>query len=169
MSVAKKSKISWELAIKVANRVELKSVKLLNCNCKQAPNCPEGEKDVVDKRTSQFEVNKEEKIIGVFIKFFLNAFGKGVEQKNENSFLRIEATFLLLYSITSIEDLDDRAFSSFAELNGVYNAWPYWREFVQNITSRMQLPTLTIPVFRITHPPSKEATNKKETALKTET
>jgi preprotein translocase subunit SecB len=56
---------------------------------------------------------------------------------------------LLLYNIKSFEGLDEKAFMSFAELNGTYNAWPYWREFVQNITNRMQLPTLTIPVFRI--------------------
>ncbi len=161
-----KNEISLALAVKVADRVDLQSVKLLTCDCKQNPNCPTGKKAFDIEKTSQFEVNKEQNIIGVFIRFALNAFGEGVEQKKENSFLSIEATFLLLYSIKSMEGLDDGAFCSFAELNGAYNAWPYWREFVQSITSRMELPTLTVPVFRISSLPSKAATNKNETPAK---
>jgi len=37
----------------------------------------------------------------------------------------------------------------FAETNGLYNAWPYWREFVQNTAARMSLPGLTVPVLRL--------------------
>ncbi len=115
---------------------------------------------------ARFEVNKEKKLVGVYIRFKLNAFGEKVEQKKANSFLNVEATFSLLYSINSLEDLDDTALNSFAEVNGTYNAWPYWREFVQNITSRMELPTLTVPVFRIAPTPSKEATKKDEAPVK---
>jgi len=38
---------------------------------------------------------------------------------------------------------------AFARTNGIYNAWPYWREFVQNMIARMNLPPLVIPVFRL--------------------
>ncbi len=113
-----KNEISLASAIKVADRVDLQSVRLLDCDCKQKPNCPEGQKTFDIEKTSRFEVGKEKNIIGVFIQFVLNAFGEGVEQKKENSFLNIEATFLLLYSINSVEDLDDMSFRSFAELNG---------------------------------------------------
>lgn len=162
-----KKEINLESAVKVAKRVDLQSIKLLACDCKQKPECPPGKKDFDTEKTFRFEVDKEQNIIGVFIRFVLNAFGEGVEQKRENSFLNIEATFLLLYSIKSVEGLDDVSFSSFAELNGTYNAWPYWREFVQSITSRMELPTLTVPVFRIPPPTAKPAESKDEPALKT--
>jgi hypothetical protein len=89
------------------------------------------------------------------VMFTMRAFGKDDPQKEESAFLTIAADFLLVYSITDVSDLDDASFRSFAELNGTYNAWPYWREFVQNITSRMDLPTLTIPVFRLPCGPSK--------------
>jgi preprotein translocase subunit SecB len=164
-----KDEISLVSAVKVADRVSLQSVKLLACDCKQKPKCPDGQKAFDMEGTSRFEVNKEQNIIGVYIQFVLNAFGKEeVERKKENSFLNIEATFLLLYSISSVEDLDDTAFRSFAEVNGTYNAWPYWREFVQSITSRMELPTLTVPVFRISSVPSKTAANKDEPPVKVE-
>jgi hypothetical protein len=160
-----KNGITFTNAVKVSDRVDLQSVKLLACDCKQKPKCPEGPKTFDIERTSRFEVDKEQNVVGVFIRFVLNAFAEGVEQKPENSFLTMEATFLLLYSINSTEGLDDDAYKSFAELNGMYNAWPYWREFVQSITSRMQVPTLTIPVFRISPPKAKPAAATNEEAM----
>lgn len=161
-----KKEISLASAVKVADRVDLQSVKLLACNCKQKPKRPAGRKAFDMAGDSRFEVDKEKNVIGVFIRFVLNAFGEEVERKKDNSFLNIEATFLLLYSISSVEDLDDAAFRSFAEVNGTYNAWPYWREFVQSITSRMELPTLTVPVFRIAPTPTKADTKKDEAHVK---
>jgi len=161
-----KNEISMASAVKVADRVELQSVRLLECDCRQKPKSPTGKKTFDIEKTFRFEVNEEENIIGVFIRFVLNAFGEEVEQKKENSFLNIGATFLLLYRINGMEGLDNTAFKSFAELNGTYNAWPYWREFVQSITSRMELPTLTIPVFRFSSLPSKKVTNENVTPVK---
>ena len=161
-----KKEISLASAVKVADRVDLQSVKLLACNCKQKPKRPSGRKAFAMEGNARFEVDKEKNLIKVFIRFVLNAFGEEVEPKKENSFLNIEATFLLLYSINSVKDLDDAAFSSFAEMNGTYNAWPYWREFVQSITSRMELPHLTLPVFRIAPAPSRAAAKKKKTPVK---
>lgn len=161
-----KKEISLASAVKVADRVDLQSVKLLACSCKQKPKCPSGRKAFDITGNSRFEVDKEKNLIGVFIRFVLNAFGEEVERKKGNSFLNIEATFLLLYNIKSLEDLDDETFRSFAEVNGTYNAWPYWREFVQSITSRMELPPLTVPVFRIAPAPSKATTKKSKTLVK---
>jgi preprotein translocase subunit SecB len=165
VDTAEQTEISWKSAIKVADRVELQTVKLLECDCKQTATCPDGKKAFNIEDTVQTEIDKEHNNIGVFIKFALKAFGEGVEQKKENSFLGIEATFLLLYNINNMEGLDDGAFHSFAELNGTYNAWPYWREFVQSVTSRMQLPPLTIPVFRISQKTTTD--KKKEDVVKT--
>jgi hypothetical protein len=38
---------------------------------------------------------------------------------------------------------------AFADLNGVFNAWPYFREFVQSATVRMGLPAFVVPVLRL--------------------
>jgi hypothetical protein len=161
-----KKEVSLASAVKVADRVDLQSVKLLTCNCKLKPECPAGRKAFDIEGNSRYEIDEQKKNIMVFIQFMLNAFGEEVERKNENIFLNIEATFELLYSINSIEELEDEAFKSFADVNGMYNAWPYWREFVQSITSRMELPTLTIPVFRIQSPSRKPAKTSKEVSEK---
>ena len=163
---ANNSKNKWDSAINVSDRVELNSVRLIASNCQQNPTCPPGQKACDIEKTVRFDVDKGQNIIGVFVNIVLHAFGENIEQKKENSFLKIDATFLLLYHIKSLEGLGDEDFRNFAELNGVYNAWPYWREFVQNITGRMELPTLTMPVFRIVSPP-KTKSPKKELVGKT--
>jgi preprotein translocase subunit SecB len=56
--------------------------------------------------------------------------------------------------VTSLEGLTEAHLDAFAKTNAVFNAWPYWREFVQSTTVRMGLPPLVTPVFRFpTQPP----------------
>lgn len=162
----KKIEISFESAVKVSDRVEFQSVKLLSCVCMQKKKCPVGPKAFDITKTSRYEINDEHNVIGVIVQFGLHAYGKGVEQKKKNSFFDIDATFILSYSISSCDGLNDIEFNNFAQLNGIYNAWPYWREFVQSITSRMGLPTLTVPVFRFVKSPSKIGTEQKAAPLK---
>jgi hypothetical protein len=34
-------------------------------------------------------------------------------------------------------------------INPIFNAWPYWREFVQSMSTRMGYPALTVPLLEI--------------------
>lgn len=43
--------------------------------------------------------------------------------------------------------------SAFAKVNGVFNAWPYFREIVQAATLRMDLPPVVLPVYRVPQQP----------------
>ena len=43
-------------------------------------------------------------------------------------------------------------------INPISNAWPYWREFVQSMSSRMGFPALTVPLLEIV--PKKAATKE---------
>ncbi len=63
--------------------------------------------------------------------------------------LTIEATYQLAYSITTVPGLTQAHYDAFAESNAVFNAWPYWREYVQNVLGRMGLPSLTIPTLKL--------------------
>lgn len=60
----------------------------------------------------------------------------------------IEATFLLVYSIDQSIPLEHECLEHFANTNGPYNVWPYWRELVQTGASRVGLGAITVPVFR---------------------
>jgi preprotein translocase subunit SecB len=61
----------------------------------------------------------------------------------------VKATFELCYRLPSDFAPEEADLSSFAEMNGVYNAWPYWREYIQSTISRMNLPPVVLPLFRI--------------------
>ena len=75
--------------------------------------------------------------------------GKGRRSRRVPPLLSIEVTVELHYRIPRIRDFSAQDLSKFANINGVYNAWPYWRELIQNLSLRMGLPPLVLPVFRI--------------------
>jgi hypothetical protein len=60
----------------------------------------------------------------------------------------LEATYLLVYMLKADAEKPEDALQHFAELNGTYNVWPYWRELVQTVTGRVGLAAITVPVFR---------------------
>lgn len=60
----------------------------------------------------------------------------------------LDATYLLVYRLKGNEERPDDALQHFAELNGTYNVWPYWRELVQTVAGRIGLASIVVPVFR---------------------
>ena len=64
--------------------------------------------------------------------------------------LSVDAAFMLTYSMaTGDEEIDESAVTAFASTNAVFNAWPYWREYVGTSISRATYPHLVVPVLRI--------------------
>lgn len=155
---------SLKNAVQVAEQVELKEVRLLGCDCSQSIKNIQGSKSFDIDRNVEVQVDREAKRIFVIADFGLKAF---LENEKDVPFGTIKATFLLVYDAENISEMPDEYFESFGKTNGVYNAWPYWREFVQNATTRMGLPSLTIPVFRIAKSATKELQqDKRETSKK---
>lgn len=37
----------------------------------------------------------------------------------------------------------------FADANGIFNVWPYWREMVHTLAHRMELPLPMLPLYRV--------------------
>ena len=84
------------------------------------------------------------------------------EHAKEDPLVSIETSFELQYSLPEKFHTDPETLTTFAETNGLYNAWPYWREFVQSTFARMGLPPVVLPLLR-----AREAMEKTE-AEKTE-
>lgn len=131
------------LALEVSERVLLQDVHLIGCKS-ELLSFPT-EKDNVHEVTGHAipNVNKEDKTIFIVTHFNLHTANDYGEE-----LARLEADFLLVYKATSLEGLEKANYTEFATYNGVFNAWPYWREFVNNMTARMQLPPLTLQVYR---------------------
>jgi hypothetical protein len=97
--------------------------------------------------------------------------------------MKIEAAFCISYYVEESlpgpfhPDYDDETSSLFLHhfmtLNPIYHSWPYWREFVQSMSSRMGFPALTVPLLEIaakktatqepkSQPVKKQATRRKK-------
>jgi Uncharacterized protein conserved in bacteria (DUF2188) len=61
----------------------------------------------------------------------------------------VVAQFRLTYALERAGELTDHDFEQFAHWNAVFNAWPYWREYVSSIISRAQLPQVIVPVMGV--------------------
>lgn len=149
--LGKKTKaIDYKLAVVVSDRVNVQDVRLIETRCGQSPGANQGKHFLEIDCDTRVEVDKERKCVLVFPTFTLNGFRS--ESKRDEPDLTIKATFVLLYSLNSCRGLKKENYEAFADTNGIYNAWPYWREYVQSVIGRMNLPPLTIPVFRLVEP-----------------
>ncbi len=71
-------------------------------------------------------------------------------ESREEPVVSVKAGFELKYRLPKGLAVTRRDLSTFAKLNGVFNAWPYWREFIQNTVTRMNLPRIILPLYRLT-------------------
>src|SRR5262249_16336477 len=61
--------------------------------------------------------------------------------------VRIRTVFEVTYTLPEEVAASDAELNAFAQLNGTFNAWPYARALIQNLSTSMNLPPITIPVF----------------------
>lgn len=61
----------------------------------------------------------------------------------------IVARFRLTYRLDTEDPPDPGDVEQFAHWNAMFNAWPYWREFVASIINRGQLPRFVVPVMGV--------------------
>jgi len=134
-----------DLAAPVSARVQIKHVVLAEAAASRKARQKGPPADLTLNVNVKTEANRKEHLIEVLPRFTLVAMDQG---ENGGEQLRIEALFVLQYEVSSFEGLRRPNIDAFGELNGLYNVWPYWREYVQSTTVRMGLPPLIIPVFR---------------------
>ena len=96
-----------------------------------------------------FQFNKVAQLIQVRASFSLKLVPQSEESCQSEDPLSIQASFVLIYSVDTTEYLTEANIQAFAAINGVFNAWPYWREFIQNTGARMGAPGIVVPVFRL--------------------
>ncbi|MBF0261930.1 MAG: hypothetical protein HQL97_08880 [Magnetococcales bacterium] len=63
----------------------------------------------------------------------------------------IECHLVAIYTVNgSLPDM--QTIEAFADTSVLFNLWPYWREFVQESSQRLQWPTIRLPLFKFTNP-----------------
>lgn len=67
----------------------------------------------------------------------------------EKTAVSVQATFELAYLLPADMQASEEELNDFARINAIFNAWPYWREFIQSTVTRMNLPPVVLPLFRL--------------------
>lgn len=68
-------------------------------------------------------------------------------KKPEDDGFRIHANYGLIFRFEQMKSLDPAAVVDFCLKVGATTLWPYWRELVQSLTTRMGLPGLRVPLL----------------------
>lgn len=134
-----------DLAALVSDRVQIKHIILAESVARRRALYAGPPAELSLKVHVKTKANEKDNLVQVFPRFTL--IGRDGDD-GADELLRVEALFVVQYRVPTLEGITEKHLSAFGELNGVYNVWPYWREFVQSMTVRMGLPSLTIPVFR---------------------
>lgn len=144
--ISKTEKTADEKWCEISNSIELKDIRQISGTFKQTPEASIVKKTIDLQRDVKVEIDNENKMIFVVADFKLKAYS---DEEKSCEVLEISASFLIAYKLDELKIFVDEDFKFFANNNGIYNAWPFWREYVQSASTRMGLPTITIPVFRI--------------------
>lgn len=135
------------LAACVSDQVQIHDVRLVRSHSNCHPAAFRSELEVRFSHAATAQVPREPKSIVAVVVFKMSA--TRPETAEPAPVVEVSATYVLTYSLGSTDGLTKDHYSKFAQHNATYNAWPFWREFLQNTLVRMGLPPLTLPVFRI--------------------
>ena len=131
---------------KISKLVELRDIRQISGSFEQKPQALIAKKNIVLERKASVEIDEDNKMIFVVVDFGLKA---NPEDDKDSTVINISASFLVAYKMEEFKTFVNKDLKCFADNNGIYNAWPFWREFVQSASVRMGLPAITLPVFRI--------------------
>lgn len=122
--------------------MELVSIALKECNA-QLIHDPEPELVVSINSESSYKSIDDSNFL-IIQKYSLSA------DKNEKAYLTIECVYNLKY--TSKDKITDDFFNVFKNISIPNTLWPYFRELVNDITSKMHLPPLILPLVKTVTP-----------------
>lgn len=91
------------------------------------------------KEDAQYSYEDEELIIKS--KYALTA-----KNNDKKIVIKIESVFIVVFESTS--SINDEFFEIYKEISLPLNVWPFFRELVNSITSRMNIPPLTLPLLK---------------------
>lgn len=141
--------VDMAVVARIARATRLESVSLTALDCKlltksEALLSSDPEVSIVPSASHALEAGD---ILAVRANCFVGFVGK-----DKVDHLRILTEYELKYRLR--ERFEDKALEQFASVNGIYNAWPFFREAVHSVMCRMALPPFTLPLFTVGKAPS---------------
>lgn len=132
---------------RVARRVEILSVDLLEAHFDRrddsvlpAPTV-EGRPEITI--AAEWDISADDGLLGCVFTFATEL---------ADAPYQIVARFRLLYRLSGGGPPKSEDIEQFAYWNSVFNAWPYWREYVSSTINRAHLPPFIVPVMMVPMP-----------------
>ncbi len=151
--------LDMEAVARVAQKAVLEEIYLVDAKMNRESKDISVKTLSLEHKCSTKILSAEKDILSIRCNFGVAAFsGKSPDK----IVMDIEASFCTSYVLKPIEEFNPADIEHFAKINPIYNAWAYWREFVQSMTTRMGFPALTIPLLKIIpkKPVAKETKSK---------
>lgn len=152
MEIEKKAE-DFKSLTRVVPKAELENILLLTCTAMRALDALSYEHVKADISSSSELLDNNDQSFSAKVSFEFK--GCPVED-DKNEIINIKAEFLLKYKLRGKEGVSIDDLKAFCSMNPLYNAWPYWREFVQSMSNRMDTPVFTVPLLKIRPPKHKK-------------
>jgi preprotein translocase subunit SecB len=130
----------------VAERVQIRSIELVQAHFERSDDAPLPGAVASDALPEividyDWELATTEPLLGCVLRF------AALRPAQEATGYSIYADFRLLYDTRGEEGLDKVDANQFVLWNAVFNAWPYWREYVSSVVNRAGLPRFSVPLY----------------------
>ena len=137
--------------------VELNDVRLVESSVKTVIRSPKdaGDVDITFKAGAKVDAPPTAGVFYVLATAEMNI----ALRQTKVSAVSVRAAYELKYHLPGKLKTNAKDLNKFAQVNGIFNAWPFFREFIQNSFERMHLPSMTLPVYRLGNPPFASSTS----------
>ncbi|MEX1364494.1 MAG: hypothetical protein AB1Z98_15315 [Nannocystaceae bacterium] len=98
-----------------------------------------------------YRVGIEEHGLQAGARFEVDIVARNVEDKN-SPLIRVAGEYIVTYDLQDTSTYSVDAIQLFLQRNGIFNAWPFFRELVHSTVSRMGMPPAIVPLLKL--PPS---------------
>lgn len=126
---------------KILKGIQLKEILLEDCSARTRKVVWASSLQIIVKDKIKYKMIPEN---GAHVSHSYNLVGTSDSEKDYA--FKISCTFRLEYY--SDIPLSKEFMDIFSVKNIAVNSWPYFREFVQNITQRMNIPPVVVPLFK---------------------
>jgi len=132
------------LAVDVLRRADLSDIRL--CQCAIACRPFDGMAAVREVHLQVSSVAKPElENRRLVVKSDFSLHGKVADDERG---LSLTFSLQLIYAMSNFDGLDEKNYDAFVHWIGLNNAWPYARQFVQDMTARVGLHPLKLPLYK---------------------
>lgn len=122
--------------------IELRDIKLIELNTHIVEEQPTTDNTLkVDIKTTN-----EHKILNNMLIFYVNYIL--IMKQSKKVVLKIKAKYKVDYELLKKIEIDEKTIDFFSEMNLPLNVWPFFRELCNDITTKMRIPSLVLPLLK---------------------